>query len=39
MGDNLLEFFCVPIYTDYLPELHIKKQVAFTHDMNIEYQI
>ena len=36
MGRNVLEFFCVPLYTDYLSHLHKKFQAASIHDTNVE---
>ena len=32
-----LQFFCVPICTDYLFDLHKKFHVASTYDTNIEH--
>ena len=37
-GLNLLEFFCVPLYTEFLSDLHEKFQVASVYDINVEYQ-
>ena len=39
MGLNVLEFFCVSLYTEFLSDLYIKFQVASIHDTNVEYQI
>ena len=39
IGRNILEFFCVPLYTNYWSNLYKKFQVASTHDTNVEYQI
>ena len=39
MGCNALEFFCVPLYTNYLSNIHKKFQVTATHDINVEYHI
>ena len=36
---NVLEFFCVPLYTEFLSDLHKKFQVASVHDTNVECQI
>ena len=39
VGRNVLEFVCVPLYIDYLSDLHIRFQVASTDDINVEDQI
>ena len=39
LGRNVLEFFCVPLYTEFLSDLYKKFQVASVHDTNVEYQI
>ena len=39
IGRTLLEFFCVPLYTDYFSNLSKAFQVAFTQATNVEYQI
>ena len=36
---NVLEFFCVPLYTEFLTDLYKKFQVASVHDTNVDYQI
>ena len=35
---NILEFFCVPLYSGYLFDLHKKFPVASTYAANVEYQ-
>ena len=35
-GLNVLELFCVTLYTDFLSNLYKKFQVAFTYDTNVE---
>ena len=39
MGRNVLELFCVFLYTDYLSNLHEKFQVASTYNTNVESHI
>ena len=39
IGLNVLEFFCVQLYTEFLSDLHEKFQVASVYDTNVEYQI
>ena len=39
VGRNVLEFFCVPLCTNYLSNFHKEFQVTFTYDTNAEYQI
>ena len=39
IGRNVLEFFCVSLYTEFLSDLYKKFQVASVHDTNVEYQI
>ena len=39
IGLNLLEFFCVLLYTEFLSDLHKKFQIASLQDRNVEYQI
>ena len=39
MGRNVLEFFCVPLYAEFLSDLYEKFQVASVYDTNVEYQI
>ena len=39
MHRNVLEFFYVPLYTEFLSGLYKKFQVASAYDTNIEYQI
>ena len=36
---NVLQFFCVPLKTDCLSDLHKKFQVASIYDTNVKYQI
>ena len=36
---TVLEFFCVPLYTDYLSDLHRKFQIASSYDTDLKYQI
>ena len=38
-GWNVLEVFCVPLYTDYMSDLHKKLKVLFTCGKNVEYEI
>ena len=33
---NVIELFCVPLYTDYLIHLHKKFQVLPAYDANVE---
>ena len=33
----VLELFCGPYYTQYLPDFHKKFIETFTHDINVEY--
>ena len=37
VGRNVLEFFCVPMYTDYLSDLLKKFHLASTCNKNVEY--
>ena len=37
MNNNVLEFFSVPLYVDYLPDFHKKLQIASTYDTHVEY--
>ena len=39
IGWNVLEFFCIPLYTAYLSDLHKKFQISSTHDTKVEYKI
>ena len=39
IGRNVLEFFCVPLYTDFFSDLYKKFQEASTYDTNVEYQL
>ena len=39
LSRNVIEIFCVSLYTDYLSIFHKTFQVASTHDANIECQI
>ena len=39
IGRNALEFFCVHLYGEFLFNLPKKFRVAFTYDVNIEFQI
>ena len=39
IGCNALEMFCMPLYTDYLFNLHTKFQVVYTYDTSVEQQI
>ena len=39
IGGNILEFFWKLLYTDALSYLHTMFQVAFAHDMHVEYEI
>ena len=39
IGLNILEFFCVPLYTEFFSDLYKKFQVASVHDTNVEYRI
>ena len=39
VGRNVLEFFCAPLYIEFLSVLCKKFQVAFTYDVNVENQI
>ena len=39
IGLNVLEFFCVTLYTESLSNLYEKFQVASVYDTNVEYQI
>ena len=34
---NLLELFCIPLYTDFSSDLYKKFQVTFIYDTNVEY--
>ena len=36
---SVLEFFCVPLYTEFLSDLYEKFQVASVYDTNVKYQI
>ena len=36
IGRNVLEFFCVPLYTDCLSDLPKNFQVTSTYDANVE---
>ena len=36
IGLNVLEFSCVPLYTEFLSDLNKKFQVASTYDTNVE---
>ena len=38
-GRNVLEFFCVPLYTNFLSDHHEKFQVASTYNANVKCQI
>ena len=37
IGRNVLEFFCMPLFTDCLFEIHEKFQVASRYDTNVEF--
>ena len=39
IGFNVLEFFSVPLYKEFLSDLYKKFQVASVCDTNVEYQI
>ena len=39
VGRDVLEFFCVALYTEVLFDLYEKFQVASVYDRNVEYQI
>ena len=39
IGLNVLEFFCVPLYTEFLSNLYQKFQIAYVYDTNVESQI
>ena len=39
IGCNALQFFCVPLYTEFLSDLYKKFQVASTYYTIVEYQI
>ena len=36
---NVLEFFCVPLNTEFLSDLYKRFQLASVYDANVEYQI
>ena len=36
---NVLELFCILLYTDYLSDFQKKKVIASPHDTNLKYQI
>ena len=37
IGLNVLEFFCVSLCTEFLPDLYKRFRVASIHDTNVEY--
>ena len=37
LGRNVLEFFCGPLYTNYLPDLHKKLQTTSICKTNAVY--
>ena len=39
IGYNVLELFCVLLYTDYVSDLHKKFQVVSKYDRSTEYEI
>ena len=39
VGRNVIEFFCVPLYAEFLSDLYKKFQVAAIYDRNVEYEI
>ena len=39
IGLNVLEFFCVLLYIEFLFDLYKKFQVASIYDTDVEYQI
>ena len=39
ISHNVLQFFCVPLYTELLTDLYEKFQVASVYDTNVESQI
>ena len=39
IGLNVLEFFSVPLFTEFLSDLYEKFQVASAYDANVEYKI
>ena len=39
IGLNVLEFLCVPLYTEFLSDLSEKFQVASVYNTNVEFQI
>ena len=38
-GHNVLEYFCVPLFTEFLSNQYEKFQVVSIYDTNVEYQI
>ena len=38
IGCNMLEFFCVPLNTHYLSDLHKKFEAASTCDTNVDHE-
>ena len=39
IGLNVLWFFCVPLFTEFLSDVYEKFQVASNYDTNVEFQI
>ena len=37
IGLSVLEFFCVPLYTEFLSDLYKNFQVASVHDTTVEF--
>ena len=36
---NVLEFFCVPLYTEFFSDLHEKFQISSVYDTDVEHEI